>query len=523
MVVETVQNGAQRMSTLSPRRRWLAGIALTAALATSLSGCFLLPVGPGGTPGDEETTKSEFAEYFTQKVDWKTCGNVECATISVPIDWEDENSDSVEIALAKQPATDNAQGTVFVNPGGPGGSGVEFVEYAVTGDLAENFDVIGWDPRGVGASTRVECFDDAAKDDSLYDTFDEPYQSEAWVGELTDELDDYAAACKQNTGELLGKVDTVSTAHDLELMRALITGDEPLDFLGYSYGTFIGAVYAELFPDKVGHFVLDGAIDPTVEAFDELVVQAVGFENNLRAYMADCLASSECPFTGTLDQALVQAGALMGSVDGAGLVSSDGRELDSATVGTGVAMSLYSADYWPYLSELFIGIQSGDADPAFFLADTYNGRDDDGSFADNSVEVYQATTCVDNDWTTDSASTLDRLQQISKAAPTIGPYITLDDFAVLDVLCNNWPYPAADFPDEYDAEGAAPILVIGTTNDPATPYIWAQALAKQLSSGVLITVEGDGHTAYNGDNACVNQVVDQYFLDSTVPDSDPEC
>ena len=269
--------------------------------------------------------------------------------------------------------------------------------------------------------------------------------------------------------------------------------------------------------------MLAGAIDPTVEAFDELVVQAVGFENNLRAYMTDCLESSGCPFTGTLDQALEQASELMGSVDGAGLESSDGRVLDSATVGTGVAMSLYSADFWPYLTDLFNGIKTGDADPVFFLADYYNGREDGGSFSDNSVEVYQATTCVDNDWTADSASTLERLEEISEAAPTIGPYITLDDYAVLDVLCTNWPYPAAEFPEEYDAEGAAPILVIGTTNDPATPYIWSQALAKQLSSGVLITVEGDGHTAYNGENDCVNQVVDAYFLDGTVPEDDPEC
>ena len=500
----------------------MAGIALTAALATTLSGCFLLP-SDGGTSKPEKTADSEFAEYFNQEVEWEDCGALECASINVPIDWEDEKSDSVQIALAKQPAADDSQGTIFVNPGGPGGSGVEFVEYAVTQDLADNFDIVGWDPRGVGASTPVECYDDADKDESLYETFDEPYQTEGWIDELTDELADYAAACEENTGALLGKLDTVSTAHDLELMRALLTGDEPIDYLGYSYGTFIGAVYAELFPDNVGHLVLDGAVDPTVGAFDELVVQAVGFEDNLRAYMEDCLAGSGCPFTGTLDEALLQAGALMGSVDGAGLVSSDGRELDSATVGTGVAMSLYSSSSWSYLTDLFNGIKAGDADPAFFLADAYNGRDDDGSFADNSVEVYQATTCVDNDWKADSESTLDRLAEITEAAPTIGPYITLDDYAVLDVLCNNWPYPAADFPTEYDAEGAAPILVVGTTNDPATPYVWAQALAKQLSSGVLITVEGDGHTAYNGDNDCVNSVVDEYFLDDTVPDKDPKC
>lgn len=508
------------MTSQSTKRR-LAGLAMIAAIATTLSGCFLLPVGPGSAP--DEPAERGLAQYFEQEVDWKKCGSLQCASIEIPIDWDDEQSDSVELALAKVPASGTSQGTIFVNPGGPGGSGIDFVEYAVTNDLYENFDVIGWDPRGVGKSTQVECYHDDDKDELLYGTYDEAYHSQGWIDELTDDLLEFAAACEQNTGEFLGKVDTVSTAHDLELMRALIVGDEKLDYLGYSYGTFIGAVYAELFPENVGHFVLDGAVDPTVGAFDELVVQAVGFENNLRAYMTACLASSDCPFSGTLEQGLAQASALMGSVDGANLVSSDGRELDSATVGTGVAMALYSSSYWPYLTSLFQGLQLGDADQAFWLADIYNGRGSGGSYEDNSVEVYQATTCVDNDWKGDTASTLDRLAEISAAAPTIGPFITLDDYAVLDVLCNNWPYPVADFPTQYTAAGAGPILVIGTTNDPATPYSWSVALAEQLSSGVLITVEGDGHTAYNGSNSCVNSIVDEFFLNGTVPGKDPKC
>ena len=497
------------------------GAALTGLLATSLSGCFLLP-NPTETNTSPSTT-DEFAAYFNQEVEWEECDSLQCADIDVPVDWEDPDSESVTIAMAKQEAAGTAQGSIFVNPGGPGASGIDFVAYAVSSDLADSFDIIGWDPRGVGASTPVVCVDDAEKDALLYGTYDEPYQTEGWIDELDAELTQFAEDCKDNTGDLLEHVDTVSTAHDLELMRHLVNGDKPLDYLGYSYGTFIGAVYAELFPENVGSFVLDGAVDPKVGAFDELVVQAVGFEDNLRAYMEDCLAGSDCPFSGTLEGGLTQARELMGSIDGMGLTSSDGRELDSATVGTGVAMSLYSSDYWTYLTDLYRGLQTGDADPTFFLADVYNDRDENGDYLSNSVEVYQATTCADNDWTADSASTLDRLADIAEAAPTIGPYLTLDDYAVLDVLCNNWPYPAAEFPTEFDAKGSAPILVIGTTNDPATPYSWAQSLAGQFDSGVLITVEGDGHTAYNGDNACVNDVVDQYFLAGTVPDADPQC
>ena len=506
------------------RSRLVVGAALAGLIATSLSGCFLLPFAPDR--GNDETNppvdESDFAEYFNQKLIWDDCGSLQCADIDVPIDWEDPSSDSVTIALAKQEAFDDAQGTIFVNPGGPGGSGVGFVEYAVSSDLADSFDIIGWDPRGVGDSTQVVCFDDADKDEMLYGTFDDPYLTDGWIDELEDDAKDFADACVANTGDLLGHLDTVSTAHDLELMRALVNGDGPLDYLGYSYGTYIGATYAELFPEHVGKFVLDGAVDPLLNAFDELIVQMVGFENGFRAYMTDCLAGAECPFSGTLDSGLQQANALIASVDSMGLVSSDDRALDSATVGTGVAMSLYSEDYWPYLTELFVGLQDGDADPTFFLADVYNDRDD-GSYASNSVEVYEATTCVDSDFTADKKSTLERLEEIAAAAPTIGEFIALDDYAVLDVTCSNWPYPAADSPAAYDAEGAAPILVIGTSNDPATPYAWAKSLAHQLESGVLISVEGEGHTAYNGGNDCVDGVVDQYFLKGTVPEADPEC
>lgn len=503
--------------------RLAVGVALTGLIATSLSGCFLLPFAPGNVPDDSTPPRaSDFDEYFDQKVIWDDCGSLQCADIDVPIDWEDPSSDSVTIALAKQEALDDAQGTIFVNPGGPGGSGVGFVEYAVDSELADSFDIIGWDPRGVGDSTQVECFDDEQKDEMLYGTFDDPYLSEGWINELEDDAKDFADACVENTGDLLGHLDTVSTANDLELMRALINGDEPLDYLGYSYGTYIGATYAELFPEHVGKFVLDGAVDPQLDAFDELLVQMVGFENGFRAYMTDCLAGSDCPFSGSFDSGLQQANELIASVDAMGLSSDDGRDLDSATVGTGVAMSLYSEDYWPYLTELFVGLQDGDADPTFFLADVYNDRD--GShYASNSVEVYEATTCVDNDFTTDEKSTIERLEEIAAAAPTIGEFIALDDYAVLDVTCSNWPYPAADAPSVYDAAGAAPILVIGTSNDPATPYAWAKSLADQLESGVLISVEGEGHTAYNGDNSCVNDVVDEYFLKGTVPSDDPEC
>jgi pimeloyl-ACP methyl ester carboxylesterase len=499
--------------------RLIAG-AIACILAVSLGGCFLLP---SGTQTTAAGYGGSFAQYFGQTLSWEDCGAVECADMSVPIDWTDPESDSVIIALARQNAAGASEGTIFVNPGGPGGSGVDFVQYAVSGQLASSFDVVGWDPRGVGASTQVTCFDGAAKDESLYGTFESDYLTDGWIDELESDSAEYAAACQTNTGALLGHIDTVSTANDLELMRHIVTGDAPLYYIGYSYGTFIGAVYADLFPERVGKFVLDGAVDPTLDAFDTLLVQMTGFESGFRAYMADCLSGSGCPFTGTLEQALAQAHALIGTVDDLELEGSDGRVLDSATVGTATAMALYSEGSWPYLTDVFVGIAESDPEPSFFLADYYNDRDSGGSYASNSVEVYQATTCLDNDFAADEKTTIERVSEIAAAAPTIGQYLAYDDFAVLDVMCSNWPYPPAELPDRYDAPGAAPILVIGTSNDPATPYSWAVSLADQLSSGVLVSVEGEGHTAYNSDNVCVNDVVDSYFLTGAVPETDPRC
>ncbi|MGV8969567.1 MAG: alpha/beta hydrolase [Microbacteriaceae bacterium] len=499
--------------------RLIAG-ATASVVLVSLGGCFLLPsVGPVKAEG----YGGEFSSYFGQSLDWTACGGVDCADMNVPVDWNDPSSETVTIALARQSAYGSSRGTIFVNPGGPGGSGVDFVQYAVTEQLATAFDVIGWDPRGVGASSPVICLDGTAKDESLYGTFENDYLTQGWVDELETETGAFAAACEQNTGALLAHVDTVSTARDLELMRYIVTGDEPLDYVGYSYGTFIGAVYADLFPENVGKFVLDGAVDPTLDAFETLLVQMTGFENGFRAYMTDCLSADNCPFTGTLEEALDQARQLIVQVDEGELVGNDGRTLDSATVGTAAAMALYSESSWPLLSDVFVGIRNSDANPSFYLADFYNDRGDDGRYASNSVEVYQATTCLDNDFAADTASTIDRVNEIAAAAPTIGQFLAYDDFAVLDVMCSNWPHPPAQLPDAYDAPGAAPILVIGTSNDPATPYSWAVSLAEQLSSGVLVSVEGEGHTAYNGDNVCVNQVVDNYFLVGSIPATDPRC
>ncbi|HEX7835197.1 MAG TPA: alpha/beta hydrolase, partial [Pseudolysinimonas sp.] len=247
-----------------------------------------------------------------------------------------------------------------------------------------------------------------------------------------------------------------------------------------------------------------------------------GFESAVRAYMADCQAGS-CPFTGGVDAGMSQVRDLLDSIDGNHLVASDGRVLDSATVGTGIAENLYSESLWPDLTEMFGDLLAGDADSTFRSADDYNGRNSDGTYQDNSNDVYSAVTCAEGDLGTDSTDTLGDIPVLKQKAPTIGDYFGYDDTFVLDALCSNWPYPVADLPTVFDAAGAAPIIVIGTSNDPATPYANAVSLSTQLSSGVLISYEGEGHTIYAQGVSCVDNAVDAYFIDGTVPASDPMC
>jgi len=511
--------------TLRGQRRLPLAAAIAALAVAVLSGCQFTPApvatSPAAAPVDVDA-------FYTQTLAWSDCGSgMLCATAKAPIDWDAPADGAIDLALVKHPANGTAQGSMLLNPGGPGGSGWDYVYYSgdssATPAVMDNFDVVGWDPRGVGQSTPVTCYTDPRDtDEALYGTFDSPYDTQGWIDELTAEEADFAAACEKNTGELLANIDTASNAKDMDMLRAVL-GDAKLNYLGYSYGTYFGTVYAELFPQNVGRFVLDGAVDPLVSDFESLKFQMAGFDSAFRAYLADCLSGDDCPFTGSVDDAALQARGILDGVDALKLKNPDGRTLDSATLGTGIAGNLYAESRWRDMSTMFTALHAGDPAPTFESADDYNSRNSDGTYASNSFDVYVAATCVDGDFASDPASTLDRIDEIDAAAPILGRYFAYDDFAVLDVACSHWPYPRADLPTSFEATGAGPILVIGTTNDPATPYASSVSLAKQLSSGVLITHKGEGHTVYNQGNTCIDDTVDAYFVSGTVPSADPMC
>jgi pimeloyl-ACP methyl ester carboxylesterase len=505
-------------------RRLLAVVA--AATVLVMSGCALpsfLTGGPGSArsePTGEKVT-AELEPYYSQVLEWEPCGQMQCASATAPLDWAAPEGESIELALVRQAARGEKYGSLLVNPGGPGGSGVDFIseslEYAVGPRLQDHFDVIGFDPRGVGRSTPVTCYDDAELDDFLYDVIPAERGSDEWIAAALAANADFGAACAARTGELLANVDTESAARDLDLLRAVV-GDEKLNYLGYSYGTFLGATYADLYPDKVGRLVLDGAVDPTTSLQEVNIAQSVGFEHALDGYLADCLGTDECPFSGTVDEAADEVGRLLASVDASPLRGSDGRQLGADALVLAIIYPLYSPESWSFLSEMFESVMFGQADTALAFADAYNGREVDGTYRDNQVEAFRAINCLDYAHDSDVASMRQRAAELAEAAPIIGPY-----FGYGDVGCASWPVPAEGTREPISAEGAAPILVVGTTGDPATPYDDAVSLAEQLDSGVLVTYDGEGHTAYRKSNACVDQVVEAYFLDGRVPESDPKC
>lgn len=515
------------------RGRVPAAVAAGFAALIALTSCALIPGIPSGDGGsgapvpvlpDEPAGTVE--GFGQQQPVWQDCGDgMQCATVFAPLNWDEPAGETITLSMVKHPATGVKKlGTLFVNPGGPGASGVEYilnsVDHAVQPALQESFDVIGWDPRGVGESTPVGCYDAAGMDEYLFGadpaTADLEPGSDAWIEAALASEAEFGTACVASTGELIGHVGTDSTVRDLDMLRA-IAGDAQLNYLGFSYGTYIGARYADAYPDRVGRLVLDGAMDPAASMGDVVREQTLGFEQALRAYVTDCLQRRSCPLTGSVDTAMGQIGSLLDRIADTPLTGADGRTLDSGVALTAIITPLYSQDMWGYLDDLFSSLAVDDPELALSLADFYYDRQD-GKYLSNSTEAFSAINCLDY-----PSGELDREQmradaaELAKLAPTIGRFQGYGDIG-----CAAWPVAGPSERGPVAAAGAAPILVVGTTGDPATPYRWAESLATQLESGVLVTYEGEGHTA-STTSSCVADVIGEYFLTGAVPASDPRC
>jgi len=477
------------------------------------------PVVTEAPPLEASDIPAGFEDWYNQAVDWGPCErDFDCAQITAPLSWDDPDAGSINLKLIRHAATGTKIGTLLVNPGGPGGSGLGFLPYAYPEfgkPVKDAYDVMSFDPRGVGESTPIVCLDDAGKDEFISADFDD---DEAGREAMAAANAAWGQACYENTGPLLATVDTMSAARDMDLMRHLV-GDPKLNYLGFSYGTQLGATYAGIFPERVGRLVLDGAIDLTLTADEMSFGQAVGFETALRNFVADCPNRDTCQLQGTVDDALAEIAGLLARTKGHPLPTRQpARTLNRTLAFYGIALALYDNESWPYLDRALNEAFQGNGDTLLFLADFYNDRNPDGTFSSNSTEAFQAIGCVDSRGTEDPAEMDALAAEVMAAAPTVGEFFTYGG-----LVCRDWPVPLAPGSFDLHAAGAPPILVIGTTNDPATPFSWAEGLANTLDSGVLLIYDGEGHTAYTRSNACIADTVDEFLVDDIVPPAGKRC
>jgi pimeloyl-ACP methyl ester carboxylesterase len=454
-------------------------------------------------------------------LDWQACEEgFECAVLPAPLDRDDPAAGTVDLAVTRRPAPDAAArlGSLVVNPGGPGSSAVDFLQLAwqqVPKPVRDRFDLVAFDPRGVGRSAPVRCVSTEEMDAlvALDPDPDEPGELQA----LEDGGRRMADGCARQSGDVLPHVSTEQAARDLDLLRASL-GDDGLTYLGYSYGTSIGAEFLRLFPDRARALVLDGALDPALTWDGLLEGQAAGFDIALGAFLDDC-ERTRCAFRRAVDGDIYAAfDALADRVDGSPLPGDGERTVGPGEFSLGVGAGLYSrANGWPALAEGLARAQRGDGAVVLALSDSYLDRGDDG-YA-NTSEANLAVNCIDRPWPRDTDAYLALAERVRAGSPRFGPAIALSGLG-----CASWPVDAVREPGPVRAEGSPPIVVIGTTRDPATPYAWSQALAGQLAAGVLVTVDGDGHTAYrSGAPDCLRGPVDAYLLDGTPPPDGLTC
>lgn len=456
--------------------------------------------------------------YYQQELRWRTCGQNLCTWITVPVDYAHPGGETLRLrAMLVEASGGQGTRTLFVNPGGPGAPATDFavrLAGVVGTQVASMYDIVGVDPRGVGQSAPLTCLSDADFDAfiDVDPTPDNPAEVRAYERSTAT----LGTACQERSGKLADHVSTAEAARDMDIARALL-GRAKLDWFGASYGTDLGATYATLFPDRVGRMVLDGAVDPSLDAFEAAMAQAVGFNRALEAFIAECVDSKDCPLGHDHATAITRLRDLLADLDAHPLRVGD-RELTEGRAIFGLALPLYDRGLWDLLTAALDTALAGDGEPLLRLSDLYFSRDATGDFTDNSGQVIFAVGCLDADDRPTEKQVRAQLSRFAKASPVFGDFL---GWAPLG--CTGWPTLSKTPQPAIDATGAPPILVLGTTRDPATPYESAVALAKQLRVGVLISRDGDGHTAYISGNPCITTTVDAFLTAGLVPQTDPRC
>ncbi|MGA5288537.1 alpha/beta hydrolase [Streptomyces pseudogriseolus] len=497
--------------------RWAA---LTAAAALLTAGCG----GGGGGPSEDDSAGKDDKRGGDSALDWGRCEATadgpapgdewQCATLEVPLDRSKPDGETIGLALIRAEATgDDRIGSLLFNFGGPGGSGVSTLPaYAETAaDLRERYDLVSWDPRGTGGSGGVRCRDDKAieaAESSVDGTPDTPAEERVYLADAAD----FGKGCQKAAGKLMAHVSTTDTARDMDRIRQAL-GDEKMHYLGISYGTELGGVYAHLFPEKVGRMTLDAVVDPTADAIGHAKNQTRGFQTALDNYLR---STGQDPEEGSREIA-----DLLDRIDAEPLpTSSPGRELTQSLAIIGIVLPLYSEASWPALTSALDAAQDGDGTELLALADGYNERDASGSYG-TTTHAQRVISCLDDKQRPTVEETRKLLPEFEELSPVFGPFLGWDTAS----WCHDWPVPGQFETPEVSAPGAAPILIVGNTGDPATPYEGARRMADELGKdvGVMLTWKGEGHGAYGSGSDCVDSTVNAYLLDGTVPQDGKVC
>ncbi|MFJ2187266.1 alpha/beta hydrolase [Kitasatospora sp. NPDC087861] len=517
--------------------RGVGALGVTALLLASATSC----QGDGQATAEAAPTSPAAAGSASglaaQQLDWHACpapgpaqgggaaapaANWQCATLKAPLDHAQPDGKAIGLALIRSRATDEQHriGSLLFNFGGPGASGVATLPAlaATYASLNTRYDLVSFDPRGVGASDGVICLDDKAMDANA--AADGTPQTPAGVKTLDENNAQFTAACEHHSGPVLPYVDTESAARDMDLMRQVL-GDQKLFYFGISYGTQLGGVYAHLFPQHVGRVVLDSVVDPTKDPQQSALGQAQGFQLALEDFMKACATKDAgCPTGSGGAQGTATITALLQKLEQSPLPTSDGRQLTESLALNGIAGALYSQDTWPVLAAgLTEAMQQGTGNTLLQLSDGLLGRNQQGQYT-NLNAANRAISCVDSRQRYSDQDVQQQLPQFRTASPVFGPFSAWGLTG-----CTGWPVPGKTDHPEVTAAGAAPILVVGTTGDPATPVEGAQAMAQQLGPGVGVTVtlQGEGHGGYNTGNPCLKRTVDAYLLNGTVPAGGTTC
>jgi pimeloyl-ACP methyl ester carboxylesterase len=459
-------------------------------------------------------------EYQAQKIAWSTCNSTfKCGVIKVPIDYSNVKLGNFKIAMMKYQAIDQAHklGSLVVNPGGPGGSGIEYVnsvDYIVSSDILTRYDIVGFDPRGIGASTSIHCLTDKETDAS-YAADSKPDNARELQTILTNSRK-YIANCQTHTQDIM-HFGSAEVARDMDLIRAAL-GDKKLNYLGKSYGTYLGTLYAQFFPNHVGRMILDGAINPNITGAEQNLTQAIGFDHALNAFVADCFTQKDCPLLKPQSKAIAQIIATFHNAATKPLTSKQNRPVTESLVVLGTATALYdSSTGWPQLRVAFKESLKGGGSTFLELADEYTQRNTNGTYGSNEADSAVVIDCLD--WP--DARTVAQIQasanNFSLKAPVFGPYL-----AYSALSCQYFPHVSARTV-HIATITTTPTLIIGTTRDPATPYEWALGLHGIIQNSRLISLNADGHTGQGRGSTCVDSAVDRYLLTGVLPAADLAC